>query len=84
MIAEEDFRRVIMRERKRTERTRKACMLLLLDMGDSVPSEKNGKILAKILAALSASTRDTDVTGWYLRLTSPRGLIRGSRRRSLS
>jgi hypothetical protein len=46
MIAEEDFRRVIVRERKRTERTRKPCMLLLLDMGDSVPSQNNGKILA--------------------------------------
>jgi hypothetical protein len=65
MIAKEDFRRVIVRERKRTERTRKPCMLLLLDMGDSVPSQKNGKILAKILAALFGSTRDTDVTGWY-------------------
>ncbi len=29
MIAEEDFHRVIMRERKRTERTRKPCLLLL-------------------------------------------------------
>jgi hypothetical protein len=65
MMAEEDFHRVIMRERKRTERTRKPWMLLLFDMGDSVPSEKNGEILARILAALSASTRDTDVTGWY-------------------
>jgi len=40
-------------------------MLLLLEMGDRLPSEKNGKILGKVLAALSDSTRDTDVTGWY-------------------
>jgi lipopolysaccharide/colanic/teichoic acid biosynthesis glycosyltransferase len=33
-------------------------------MGDR-PSEKNGKILRKISAVLSGSTRDTDVTGWY-------------------
>jgi len=42
-------------------------MLLLLDMGDHFPSEKNGRILGKILSALSASARETDVTGWYSR-----------------
>ena len=61
----EDFRRMITIERKRSERSRKPFMLLLLDMGDELPSEKNGKILGKIVSALSASTRDTDVTGWY-------------------
>ena len=59
------FRRMITLERKRSERSRKPFMLLLLDMGDRLPSEKNGKILGKILTALSGSTRDTDVTGWY-------------------
>ena len=59
------FRRMITLERKRSERSRKPFMLLLLDMGDRLPSEKNGKTLSKILAALSVSTRDTDVTGWY-------------------
>ena len=61
----EDFLRMIALERKRSERSRKPFMLLLLDMGDDLPSERNGRILGKILSALSASTRDTDVTGWY-------------------
>ena len=61
----EAFRRMIALERKRSERSRKPFMLLLLDMGDDLPSEKNGRILGKILSALSVSTRDTDVTGWY-------------------
>jgi lipopolysaccharide/colanic/teichoic acid biosynthesis glycosyltransferase len=61
----EDFRRMITLERKRSERSRKPFMLLLMDMGDHLPSERNGRILGKILSALSASTRDTDVTGWY-------------------
>jgi exopolysaccharide biosynthesis polyprenyl glycosylphosphotransferase len=61
----EAFRRMIALERKRSERSRKPFMLLLLDMGDDLPSEKNGRILGKILSALSLSTRDTDVTGWY-------------------
>jgi len=65
ILKAEDFRRMIALERKRSERSRKPFMLLLLDMGDDLPSEKNGRILGKILSALSISTRDTDVTGWY-------------------
>jgi len=60
----EAFRRMIALERKRSERSRKPFVLLLLDMGDR-PSDKNAKSLAKILSVLSLSTRDTDVTGWY-------------------
>jgi lipopolysaccharide/colanic/teichoic acid biosynthesis glycosyltransferase len=60
----EAFRRMIALERKRSERSRKPFVLLLLDMGDR-PSDENGKILGTISSVLSASTRDTDVTGWY-------------------
>jgi lipopolysaccharide/colanic/teichoic acid biosynthesis glycosyltransferase len=60
----EAFRRMITLERKRSERSRKPFVLLLLDLGDR-PSGKNGKILGTISSVLSASTRDTDVTGWY-------------------
>jgi lipopolysaccharide/colanic/teichoic acid biosynthesis glycosyltransferase len=64
VLTPEAFRRMIALERKRSERSRKPFVLLLLDMGDR-PSDKNGKILAKISSVLSVSTRDTDVTGWY-------------------
>jgi lipopolysaccharide/colanic/teichoic acid biosynthesis glycosyltransferase len=64
VLTPEAFRRMIALERKRSERSRKPFVLLLLDMGER-PSDKNGKILKKISAVLSASTRDTDVTGWY-------------------
>jgi len=60
----EAFRRMIALERKRSERSRKPFMLLLLDMGDR-PSERNGRILGTILSVLSLATRETDVTGWY-------------------
>ncbi len=60
----EAFQRMIVLERKRSERSRKPFVLLLLDMG-ARPSDKNEKILTKILTVLSASTRETDVTGWY-------------------
>ncbi len=61
----EAFRRMITLERKRSERSRKPFMLLLLDIGERRVSEKDGEVLDKILAALSLSTRDTDLIGWY-------------------
>jgi lipopolysaccharide/colanic/teichoic acid biosynthesis glycosyltransferase len=38
---------------------------MLLDMGSCLPSGNNGKVLGKVLSALSLATRETDVTGWY-------------------
>lgn len=38
---------------------------MLLDMGNRLPLENNGKVLDQILSALSLTTRETDVTGWY-------------------
>jgi lipopolysaccharide/colanic/teichoic acid biosynthesis glycosyltransferase len=65
VLNEGSFHRMISLERKRTERSRKPFLLMLLDMGNSLQSDKNGKALDKILSALSLSTRETDVTGWY-------------------
>jgi len=61
----EVFRRMLALERKRSERSRKPFVLLLLDMGERLASEKSGKILRKVLSALSLSTRETDISGWY-------------------
>ena len=52
-------------ERRRTERSRKPFLLMLLEMGDHVPPAAVGKHLKKLLEALSSSTRETDVSGWY-------------------
>jgi lipopolysaccharide/colanic/teichoic acid biosynthesis glycosyltransferase len=65
ILNEEAFERVISRERKRTERSRKSFLLMLVDMGNGLQSDGNGKALDTILSALSLSTRETDVTGWY-------------------
>ena len=65
VLSEESFRKMISLERKRSERSRKPFLLMLLDMGEPLPSEKSGRTLGKILSALSAATRETDVTGWY-------------------
>jgi lipopolysaccharide/colanic/teichoic acid biosynthesis glycosyltransferase len=65
ILSEEYFHRMICLERKRAERSGKPFLLMLLDTGKFLPNEKNGKVLENVLAALSLSTRDTDVTGWY-------------------
>ncbi len=65
ILTAESFRRMIALERKRSERSRKPFMLLLLDRGGGLPSENSGKTLAKVLPALSLSTRETDIIGWY-------------------
>jgi lipopolysaccharide/colanic/teichoic acid biosynthesis glycosyltransferase len=65
ILTEEAFCRMISLERKRSERSKKPFLLMLLDMGENLPAEKSGKSLNKIMSALSDTTRETDVTGWY-------------------
>jgi lipopolysaccharide/colanic/teichoic acid biosynthesis glycosyltransferase len=65
ILHEEAFNRMISVERKRTERSTKPFLLMLLETGGPHTSEKNGYVLANILSALLASTRETDVIGWY-------------------
>ncbi len=65
ILSQEAFHRAIALERRRTERSRKPFLLMLLDMGHQLPSEAIERNLRKLLAALSASTRETDVAGWY-------------------
>ncbi len=65
VLNEEAFLRMISIERKRTERSRKPFLLMLLDAGIHRGSEKNGKSLDSIVPVLLSSTRETDVIGWY-------------------
>ena len=65
VLGEEAFHRMISIERKRTERSRKPFLLMLLDCGSSNGTRKSGKALEEVVAALLASTRETDITGWY-------------------
>src|ERR1019366_5691341 len=65
VLNEEVFRRMISLERKRSERTQRPFVLLLMDMGRTQPTEKNGRILLDILSALQSATRETDIMGWY-------------------
>jgi lipopolysaccharide/colanic/teichoic acid biosynthesis glycosyltransferase len=65
ILDEEAFQRMIAVERKRTERSRKPFLLMLLDAGNPQNSTKNGRALNSIVPVLLSSIRETDVVGWY-------------------
>jgi exopolysaccharide biosynthesis polyprenyl glycosylphosphotransferase len=64
VLNEESFQRTLSLERKRTERSRKPFLLMLLEFGDILPQESH-RALGKVISALSSSTRATDVVGWF-------------------
>lgn len=53
---------MLLLERKRTERSRKSFLLMMLNMGEHPFTDK---LLRKVASALSRSTRETDFAGWY-------------------
>ena len=65
VLSQEAFHKVISLERRRTERSRKPFLLMLLEMGENASAGSSGKQLKNLLTALSCSTRETDVAGWY-------------------
>lgn len=65
ILPEEAFRRMISVERKRSERSQRPFVLLLIDTGRSQAGDKQGRVLLDMLSALQGATRETDVTGWY-------------------
>ena len=65
VLSEENFKRMIAIERKRTERSKEPFLLMLLEADHHQGSEKNGRVLDSVASALLPSTRETDVIGWY-------------------
>src|SRR4051812_43010706 len=64
ILDEKAFLRMLCLERKRTERSSRRFVLMLLESGSLLKTSKDGS-LDKILNTLSQSTRETDVKGWY-------------------
>lgn len=63
-LAEAFFRRVLALERKRSERSDRPFLLMLLD-AQQISAEKREKTFLNLAHALSFSTRETDNIGWY-------------------
>ena len=64
-LGEAAFHRMISLERRRTSRSQKSFLLMLIDLGETWPSESSQRTLRKLLNSLSPMLRETDVTGWY-------------------
>jgi hypothetical protein len=52
-------------ERKRTERSGRHFLLMLLDASKLLKRSQQSEALEQIFSALASATRDTDVKGWY-------------------
>jgi lipopolysaccharide/colanic/teichoic acid biosynthesis glycosyltransferase len=65
ILPQDAFHRMLYIEQKRTERSRSRFVLMLLESAGLLTSTVKKKSFAQILIALSRSTRETDITGWY-------------------
>jgi lipopolysaccharide/colanic/teichoic acid biosynthesis glycosyltransferase len=59
------FQHMLSIERKRTERSKRPFLLLLLNISDLTATENRETIPEKIRSALTASVREVDIRGWY-------------------
>jgi len=66
-LSEESFNEVLGIERKRTARSKRPFILMLLNIAD-FPNDNNGgyTLRKKFVSFLKSSIRDTDTIGWYL------------------
>src|SRR5713101_5295158 len=66
VINEELFRTVLIRERKRADRSDQPLVLLLVDVNDGLGAE-SALICEAAIDALTAAKREMDVLGWFER-----------------
>ena len=64
MLPQELFMKLLCLERKRTERSGRRFVLMLLDSGNLLKAAR-APVVASLLSAITQSTRDTDLKGWY-------------------
>jgi len=62
---EDYFNRMLSLERKRTQRSKKPFMLMLIDISKFVNPHPNLVVINSIGRVLDAGIRETDVRGWY-------------------
>lgn len=65
LLSDEGFRGVLWRESKRSERTHKHLLLMLIDHG--VPCEQPARCrsLLQAATAMGSAIRETDIAGWF-------------------
>ena len=65
ILDEQSFLRMLCLERKRSERSSRRFVLMLLECDGLLKAHNDPQVLQKILQALANSTRETDIKGWY-------------------
>lgn len=64
LIPEDEFRRMLSRERKRSERSGKHLLLMLVD-GKGLSNNGDRATLHRAMSTLPGAIRDTDLAGWF-------------------
>jgi len=64
-LPETTFRQMLCRERKRSERSRKPLLLMLVDHKSSGPQQESDAGLERVASVLCAGMRETDLVGWF-------------------
>jgi lipopolysaccharide/colanic/teichoic acid biosynthesis glycosyltransferase len=64
-VSEEEFRRMLCRERKRSERSRKHLLLMLVDCKGSTARTADKPLIEKVAAVVASEIRETDLAGWF-------------------
>ena len=67
IISEDIFQRLLVLDRKKTERSDRPFILIFLDVGALLREKSRPReiLLDNLAAALGSSTREIDVKGWY-------------------
>lgn len=65
LISEEQFRHMLCRERKRSERSRKHLLLMLIDSKGMKQRKGDAALMQKIAGVLNETIRETDLAGWF-------------------
>ncbi len=66
LLSEDAFVSMLYLERRRAERAQKRFVLVLVDVKRALEDGSKNRTLGKIGIALTNSTRETDILGWYL------------------
>ncbi len=65
MLDEYHFNRLLRLERKRSERSDKPFLLILLDITQLFQKDAGEAVLSNLTTTLGSRTRETDTVGWY-------------------
>jgi lipopolysaccharide/colanic/teichoic acid biosynthesis glycosyltransferase len=65
VLPRDQFLGMLRLERKRTERSRRSFVLMLLASPRLLRTDRRGDAFEQVVSALSRSTRETDIKGWY-------------------